>query len=60
MPPVSAQIARDIFQYVLRDLSDEAGGFYSAEDADSYPTEGAKEKAGTQRAQLVSWIFAWP
>jgi uncharacterized protein YyaL (SSP411 family) len=27
--------ARDIFKYVLRDLTDPGGGFYSAEDADS-------------------------
>jgi uncharacterized protein len=30
-----AGVARDIFEYVLRDLSAPAGGFYSAEDADS-------------------------
>ncbi len=30
-----ATVARDILDYVLRDLRDEAGGFYSAEDADS-------------------------
>ena len=30
-----AAVARDIFSYVLRDLTDDAGGFYSAEDADS-------------------------
>lgn len=30
-----ANVARDIFSYVLRDLTDEQGGFYSAEDADS-------------------------
>ena len=30
-----AEAARDIFSYVLRDLRDADGGFYSAEDADS-------------------------
>ncbi len=30
-----AEIARGIFSYVLRDLRDSKGGFYSAEDADS-------------------------
>ncbi len=30
-----ASVARDIFQYVLRDLRDPQGAFYSAEDADS-------------------------
>jgi uncharacterized protein YyaL (SSP411 family) len=30
-----AQVARDIFEYVLREMTDAEGGFYSAEDADS-------------------------
>src|SRR5579871_3235537 len=30
-----ANVARDIFEYVLRDLAHPEGGFYSAEDADS-------------------------
>ena len=32
-----AAAARDIFDYVLRDMTDPDGGFYSAEDADSAP-----------------------
>ncbi|RUS20704.1 Six-hairpin glycosidase-like protein [Endogone sp. FLAS-F59071] len=38
------QVARDIIKYVDRDLSHPDGGFYSAEDADSYPHEGAPAK----------------
>jgi len=35
-----AQIAREIFTYVLRDMTSQKGGFYSAEDADSEGKEG--------------------
>jgi len=41
--PQYAEVARDILDYVRRDLADPNGGFYSAEDADS-PIPGNQEK----------------
>ncbi len=41
--PSHETIARDILSYVLRDLTDTAGGFYSAEDADSLFKHGKPE-----------------
>ena len=35
-----ARVAREIFTYLFRDMTDKDGGFYSAEDADSEGEEG--------------------
>src|SRR5262245_25741804 len=47
--PFFTEVAEDTLAYVQRELTDEAGGFYSAEDADSIPPEevdGHQERRG--------------
>jgi hypothetical protein len=41
-----AVVAEDTIAYVLRDMRDKDGAFYSAEDADSTPLEGGAKKEG--------------
>jgi hypothetical protein len=42
--PAYSKVAREICEYVLRDMTDAAGGFYSAEDADSLESSAAAHK----------------
>jgi hypothetical protein len=39
------EVAEDTLRYVMRQMTDAAGGFYSAEDADSIPPERAGDPA---------------
>jgi uncharacterized protein YyaL (SSP411 family) len=38
--PLMRKVAEEIFTYILRDMTSDRGGFYSAEDADSEGVEG--------------------
>jgi uncharacterized protein YyaL (SSP411 family) len=46
--PFYAEVAEDTLLYVMREMTDAGGGFYSAEDADSVPPDepGARKKEG--------------
>jgi len=46
--PFYSEVAEDTLLYVMRDMTDGGGGFYSAEDADSAPPEepAARKKEG--------------
>src|SRR5271156_4296580 len=42
---VFAKVARNVLQYVTHDLTNPAGGFFSAEDADSLPKKDSAKKS---------------
>ena len=44
--PFYAEVAEDTLLYVIREMTDEGGGFYSAEDADSIPPEEVPDGSG--------------
>ena len=50
----NSQLAEEIYTYVLRDMTSNEGGFYSAEDADS---EGAEGKFYFWTKDEISKIF---
>jgi uncharacterized protein len=41
--PFYAEVAEDTLLYVMREMTDEGGAFYSAEDADSIPPEDVRD-----------------
>ena len=58
--------AREVFRYILRDMTAPEGGFYSAEDADSEGEEGKfylwtedeiREILGKEDADLINMVF---
>jgi uncharacterized protein YyaL (SSP411 family) len=64
--PLYSQTAEEIFNYVLRDMNSEEGGFYAAEDADSEGEEGRfyvwtidefREVVGPEDADRWEWFL---
>jgi uncharacterized protein YyaL (SSP411 family) len=53
-----AAVAEDTLTYVARDLRDEAGGFFSAQDADSVPPDGAQGGAGGARKEGAFYVWS--
>src|SRR5216684_4730395 len=51
------EVAEDTLRYVMREMTDPAGGFYSAEDADSIPPEHAGR---TDAHKAEGAFYLWP
>jgi uncharacterized protein YyaL (SSP411 family) len=51
-----ATVAEDTLDYVLRDMTDERGGFFSAEDADSLPPE-AKDQPNAHKTEGAFYLW---
>ncbi len=49
-----ARIAEDIFNYIMHDMQSPEGGFYSAEDADSFPDGETQEKR-----EGAFYVWSW-
>ena len=55
--PFFAAVAEDTLEYVMRDMTDPAGGFYSAEDADSVPPAHAADP-GAHKTEGAFYIWS--
>ena len=57
--PFYAEVAEDTLLYVMREMTDAGGGFYSAEDADSIPPEESESpSAHKKEGAFYLWTAA--
>jgi hypothetical protein len=57
--PFYAEVAEDTLAYVMREMTDARGGWYSAEDADSVPPEdAARERPHMREGAFYLWRAA--
>jgi uncharacterized protein YyaL (SSP411 family) len=54
-----ASVAEDTVRYVMREMTDPDGGFYSAEDADSVPPDEAPPSGGGHPHKAEGAFYLW-
>mmetsp|Transcript_12875 Transcript_12875/g.16926 ORF Transcript_12875/g.16926 Transcript_12875/m.16926 type:complete len:829 (-) Transcript_12875:307-2793(-) len=58
--PLFQEVAKEILDYVIEDMTDDDGGFYSAEDADSIPEEVSNDPLKTkEKKEGAFYVFTW-
>ena len=57
--PLYRKVAQEIFEYVLRDMKSGEGGFFSAEDADSFDPHFYPPVPGTQVDKSEGAFYLW-
>jgi hypothetical protein len=53
--PFHIEVAEDTLRYVMREMTDKGGGFYSAEDADSLPPESLDKAVHKMEGAFYVW-----
>ncbi len=54
-----AQIAKETCDYILSDMTSSPGGFYSAEDADSYPGQISEKGSDDAHNKVEGAFYVW-
>lgn len=57
--PFFKNVAIETTEYVLRDMTHPKGGFYSAEDADSFPVDSDQISASEEKEKAEGAFYTW-
>ena len=56
---IYSKTASEIFDYVLRDMTSSEGGFFSAEDADSFPFDSDSKQSSVKKEEGAFYLWTY-